>query len=240
MAVSIRHWLILLVLNMWVLGLAYLSGIGMPTFMKRVWLVVPLFTGIIIFPSLFNFVRPGTPLLILVHFGHQLQFGPWILPSYLAITSQGVWGALVFILRVGACVSLALLLTLTTRWSTLLKSFNMIFVPQVFITILEMTYRYIYVFLDSVNDIFLARKSRTVGRTSTKEQRHFVSGAIGALCGKAIILSEEVHAAMVSRGYTGKQCSLEKRSVRQLDWVWVGLVLVVSVILLGGDLVYGL
>lgn len=231
----IHHALLLLLLNLWIIWAAKVSRIPLLTFLKRVWLVVPLFTGIIVLPSVFNVVYPGDPLITLINFGHQPHIGYWTFPDTLAITRQGAYGALVLILRVGASVSLAVILTLTTRWSTLLKALNMIFVPQIFITVLEMTYRYIYLFLQTASDIFVARQSRTVGCTSTKEQRRFVSVAMGALWGKAYAMSEEVHAAMVSRGYAGQPRALIPFKAKVLDWLWAVFIIFVGLFFLGGD-----
>lgn len=230
-----HHAVTLLILNLWVLSLAYFSSIPIRTFIKRIWLVVPLFTGIIVFPSIFNIVNSGDPLLTLFKISHNYRLGPWTIPETLTITQQGVKGALVLILRVGASVSLAVLLTLTTRWHVLLKALNMVFVPQIFICVLEMTYRYIYLFLQTAGDMFTARQSRTVGCTSSKEQRRFISGAMGALWNKAFVMSEEVHAAMISRGYTGKPRAFVRFQVSRMDWLWAGFMVLFSLIFLGGD-----
>jgi cobalt/nickel transport system permease protein len=238
-AVLLHSWLLLLLFNLWILLLAYMSAVPLSTFLKRVWLVVPIFTGIIILPTLFNVFRPGTTLLVLLHFSGQHRIGPWVFPDELTITSQGVQEAVTFILRVGACVSLSVLLTLTTRWAYLLRGFSMIRIPTLFITILEMTYRYIYVLLQSAMDMFQARLSRTVGRTGTGEQQRFVGNAMGALWSKAFILSDEVHGAMLSRGYTGTPRTLINAKIRGLDWFWTAFTLLVTIILLGGDRLAG-
>lgn len=231
----IHHPSVLILLNLWILWLAKVSLIPVKVFMKRVWLIVPLFTGIIIFPSIFNFISPGDPLLILFQSDHPIHIGPWTWPSTLAVTRQGVHGALVLILRAGASVSLAFVLTLTTRWNTLLKALHVIFVPTVFIAVLEMTYRYIYLFLQIAGEIFTARRSRNLGRTSAKEQRHFVAGAMGTLWGKAYIMGEEVHSAMLARGYTGKPQTLLVFKTKTLDWLWAFFIVLVSLFFLGGD-----
>jgi cobalt/nickel transport system permease protein len=230
-----HHAVTLLIFNLWVLWLAYSSSIPIKAFIKRVWLVVPLFTGVIVLPSIFNIVSPGDPLLTLFKIGHSYQLGPWTIPETLTITQQGVKGAMVLILRVGVSVSLAMLLTLTTRWHVLLKAFNMVFVPQIFICVLEMTYRYIYLFLQTASDMFTARQSRTVGRTTSKEQRRFISGAMGSLWNKAFVISEEVHAAMISRGYTGRPHAFVTFQFSRMDWLWAGLMVLISLIFLGGD-----
>jgi cobalt/nickel transport system permease protein len=153
----------------------------------------------------------------------------------LTITRQGAQGAVIFVLRVAACVSIAVLMTLTTRWAYLLRGFSMIRVPTIFINILEMTYRYIYVLLKSASDMFESRLSRTVGRTSTKEQQKFVGNSMGALWMIAFALSDEVHAAMLSRGYDGTPRTLTNPRIRGLDWVWTVFIILISIILIGGD-----
>lgn len=61
---------------------------------------------------------------------------------------------------------LAVLLTLTTRWNNLLRALRTIFVPKIFIVTLEMTYRYIFVLITLLEDMFLARKARDSGHSS--------------------------------------------------------------------------
>ena len=42
------------------------SQLSLSFFVKRVWLFIPIFTGIVVLPATFNFVTPGT---IVVPFG---------------------------------------------------------------------------------------------------------------------------------------------------------------------------
>ena len=115
-AASMHNWVSLLLINLYLLLLAYLSAVPLRTFLKRVWVFIPIFTAIIVFPTLFNVVRPGDPLVVLFKYGNHHQ---------LTITRQGVLGAVLLVLRVAACVSIAVLLTLTTRWAYLIRGFSM-------------------------------------------------------------------------------------------------------------------
>ena len=57
--------------------------------------------------------------------------------------------------------------------------------------------------------MYEARKARTVGRQAhDRAARAFVAASAGALFGKAHHLSEEVHQAMVARGYRGDATTL--------------------------------
>ncbi|MHB1127010.1 MAG: cobalt ECF transporter T component CbiQ [Bacillota bacterium] len=235
----LRHIPVLVVVNLWVLWVAYLSRIPLSFFTRRVWLVVPLFTGVMVIPALFNVFRPGDPLLVLIDFGHPVRLLFWDIPEQITMTRQGLTGAVLLILRVGASVSLVVLLTLTTRWHMLLKALAVLRVPNIFLMVLEMTYRYIFVLLNVTIDMFTARKSRTVGRIPGREQRRFISGVVGNIFGKAYSLSEEVHQAMLSRGYTGEPKILAPLKWRAIDWLWLGLTVLAGCFFYGGDKILG-
>ena len=226
---------VMLLLNVWILFVVKLSRISLFAFLKRVWPVVFLFTGIVVLPSIFNYVRPGSPLITVFDFGHPVQIGRWVMPETFSITKEGAAGALIMLLRVGTSVSLAVLLTLTTRWNELLKALRMFLVPQLFIQVLEMTHRYIYLLIQTALDMFLAKKSRTIGRYAVKKQRSLIAGSIGMLWCKAYYLSEEVHSAMISRGYSGEIKTLKKQRMGFKDWVWLAFVVLIGLLALGGD-----
>ena len=92
------------------LGLAWRSAIPAGFFIKRVWLALPFFTGLIVLPALF--ITPG-PVLV------------QLLPG-LAITRTGVTTVLFLLLRVSTSVSLTLLLILTTRWNVVLSALGVL------------------------------------------------------------------------------------------------------------------
>ena len=235
----LHHILSLVCLNLWLFWLARMSRVPMATFIKRVWIVVPLFTGIVVFPVLFNVVRPGTPLLVLFHLPHPLHLGFWTIPDEVAVTRQGAMAALLIVLRVGASVSLAVLLTLTTRWQALLRALGVLRIPVVFLAVLEMTYRYIFLLLQTSSEMFMARRSRMVGRASGREERGFVTSAMGQLWAKTHATSEEVHDAMRSRGYTGEPRPLLSVRMKPSDWIWCLFSLMVALFFIGGDRVFG-
>ena len=147
--------------------------------------------------------------------------------------------AALLILRVGASVSLAVLLTLTTRWNTLIKALGVLRIPPVFLSVLEMTYRYIFLLLSTSSDMFMARRSRLVGRVGPEEERGSSLQPWEASGAKTAALSEEVHGAMLSRGYAGMPRSVLRFRMKPSDWAWIFLVLVAAVLFIGGDRVLG-
>ena len=137
-------------------------------------------------------------------------------------------------------ISLVVLLTLTTPWNRLLGSLRSLGVPRMFVRVLGMCYRYIFLLLNTVSDMYTARKARTAGRdTGVASGRAFVAASAGALFGKSHALSEEVHMAMISRGYTGGSRTLANARIRAIDITWAAGCLVTMVAVYGGDRALG-
>jgi cobalt/nickel transport system permease protein len=199
------------------LGAARASRVPFGFFVKRVWLGIPFFAAIVVVPAIF-FV-PGPRVF-------DLALGP----AHLAPSWNGLAGAVLFISRVAVSVSLAVLLVVTTPWADVLKSLKALRVPQVFVLVLSMTYRYIFLFLHTANGILLARKSRVVGRASGAEQRRWITGTMGNLMSRAFKMSNDVYAAMLARGFTGEARSYTTYRMRFADWAGLALVAAVAVL----------
>jgi energy-coupling factor transporter transmembrane protein EcfT len=133
-------------------------------------------------------------------------------------------------MRVSTSVSLTLLLVLTTPWNTVLSALTVLRVPDMFILILGMTYRYIYLLLHLANDMFLSRKSRVVGHLDGAENRRILAAISGALLGKSLDMSSEVYLAMQSRGFNGKMVTLKPFAMQTRDWLWLTGLLAVSLL----------
>jgi len=203
-AALVHHVPVLLGLYGLTLLLAAASQVSLRFFVKRVWLFIPIFTGIVVLPATLSFVTPGDTVASL---------GP------LAVTSQGLTGAALIVTRVAVSISLVVLLTLTTSWPRLLAALRSLLVPRLFVLVIGMAYRYLFVLLGAVSDMYTARKARPASR-STREGRGFVSATAGALFGRAHALSEEVHQAMVARGFRGDARTLDAVRLRALDLAW--------------------
>jgi len=150
-----------------------------------------------------------------------INWGPFHFPGEITITEQGLRGAAIFILRVATSVSLSVLLILTTEWARLLRALSALRFPRVGILILGMTYRYIFLFIKVAEEMFLARRSRIVGRTSTREQQRWVSARLGFMLNKSYNLSNEVYLAMLSRGWNGQARFLDDFHFQWKDAAWV-------------------
>jgi cobalt/nickel transport system permease protein len=206
--------------SLWVIASIYIftlffalaSAIPADYFIKRVWLALPFFTGLVVIPALF--ITPGPALLHL--------------PLGLVVTQTGVNTVLFLLLRVSTSVSLTLLLILTTRWSVVLSALSVLHLPDVLILILGMTYRYIYLLLHTANDMFLSRKSRVVGYLNTSDNQRMLAAIGGALLSKSLNLSSEVYLAMQSRGFRGPIITLRPFKMKSKDWFWLFIFLAIT------------
>ena len=214
LSVSLSHNLAVIGgLYLLALVLALVSAVPLKLFITRVWLFMPFFTGVIALPAFF--ITPG-PVLVR------------LLPG-LAITQTGATTALFLLLRVGTSVSMTALLILTTPWNSVLKALKVLYVPDVIVLVLGMTYRYIYLLLHIANELFLARKSRVVGHLSGAEERRLVGGAAGALLSRSLQMSSEVYLAMQSRGFYRTPRTMDTFKMESLDWICYLAVLLVAV-----------
>lgn len=208
------------------LVLAALSRLPLRVFVQRVWLFVPIFTGLVVLPATFSLITPGDEVI---------SFGTWF-GHDVAMTSQGLTAAGLIVLRVATSISLVVLLTLTTSWTRLLAALRALLVPKMFVLVLGMAYRYLFHLLDSVTDMYTARKARTVlVDADAGRGRAFVASSAGALFGKAHALSDEVHLAMVSRGYTGNPRMLRAAKIRAYDIAVATALVLTALMLLGFD-----
>ena len=207
--------IILLGLYALCLALAGLSRINLWFFLKRTWIFIPLFSLFIAIPALFSVFTPGTPLATWRIFGLTLT-----------ITQQGLSGATLFVMRVITSVSLAVLLSITTRHFALLRVLRIFRVPQVFVMTVGMCYRYIYLFVEIIENTYLAVKSRVGTRLHYKKGQHLVAWNIAFLWQRSYQLNEDVYKAMLARGYRGEPLILNDFQVRFLDFVWLGCVVI--------------
>lgn len=213
---------VLIVIYLLVMALAFVSRIGLWYFTKSIWTFVPLFSGVIVLPLIFNVFLPGDPLIGLITSGGFSLY----------ITKQGLLFAGTFIIRVTTCASLVVLLILTTPQEMLFKSFRSLGVPRIYVLTLDMAYRYIFLFLDITRDMLTARKSRTINSQGTFAEQKWMAGRIGYMLFRSLDMSDRVHKAMISRGFTGDIKTMERFNAAGRDYLALFVALAFSAILI--------
>lgn len=187
--------------------LARFSKIPLKAYIVRVSAVSIFFTGIVLIPSLFNVVKEGQPL---VYFTKNFY-----------ITKEGLKSAIVFMMRSFISLSFVYILSLSTKWVEILKAFRAFKLPRIFTATLEMALRYIFLLLEIAINMFLARKSRNVGKSNSSEGRKFVASAMANVLIKSQQLSDDVYNAMISRGYKGEYRTISNFKITFYDYIWI-------------------
>lgn len=184
--------------------LALLSRVPIRTLAARVWVGALLFTGMLALPAIF--ITPGQVI-------YRLPLLGW------PITAQGLGAAAYLITRVETAATFSLLLILCTPWAQVLKALRVLRVPVVFVVILGMTYRYIFLMLQTAQDMFESRQSRMVGELEGADNRRLAAASVGVLLAKTLGLSNDVYMAMQSRGFRGEVYTLDDFAMRGRDWI---------------------
>ncbi len=185
------------------LVLTFTSRLPVSTMLSGVWLATLGFAAALALPALV--LTPGTPVA-------RVPLAGW------AVTAQGLTTAGYLLLRTAATTTFAFLLVFSTRWSHVLKALRAFQVPVVLVVVLGMTYRYILLLLDAAHDMFVARRSRSVGRLTGAHRRRLLTQSSGVLLTKSLQLSGEVFLAMQARGYRGEVFVLDDFSMARADW----------------------
>ena len=192
------------------LALAVFSRINLGFFLKRTWIFMPLFSLFIALPAVFGVFSPGDEIFSFKLFSFTL-----------AITRQGLWGAALFVTRVIVSVSFAVLLSLTTRHFQLLRVLRIFGIPQIFVMTLGMCYRYVYLFVEMLENTYRAIKSRVGSSMDYRKGQSIVAGNISFLWERSLRLNEQVYQAMLSRGYRGEALIIDDFKIRRKDWLWL-------------------
>ena len=193
--------------------LAAFSRISLLLLARRIWIPVLAFTGVIAVPALF--LVPGKIL-------YQIPLVRW------PVTLPGFESACFLMGRAETASSLGLLLVLTTPWNRLLRALRFFGVSPRVVMILEMTYRYIFLLLNTALEMMESRRARLVGDLEPSAERGLVAAMIGVLLDKTLQLSNDVHLAMQARGFRGNIRLLEDLRMRKIDWLQLSAMLTIA------------
>ncbi len=152
------------------------SRIEIRLFLSRVWLF-PLFSFVVVLPKAF-FIEN------------------WVI----GLSESGSIYVLAFSMRVLIAASMLSLIILTTPFSDIISTLRFFRVPESFISVLVLTYRYITLTFSEMLRILLARESRRVKRLSFSEVWKNGGNALGVFFIRILERSERVYLSSISRG----------------------------------------
>ncbi len=149
-----------------------------------------------------------------------------------AIFTVGWKTALLLVTRSEDSLTCWLLVILTTPFNRVLCALRSLRVPVIFVAVLSMTFRYIFLLIQTAQDMLLSRRSRIVGRLTGAGNRNILISTSGVLLSKSVQMSDDVYQAMTSRGFRGEIRILDEFHMRSGDWVIISTVAAISCLIL--------
>jgi cobalt/nickel transport system permease protein len=171
---------------------------------RKILILAFVFGFLVIFPASLNFITHGKIIFNLVSFNNPSRFWIYNIPQNIGFTKEGIQVVSLLFLRVLNSVSFALLIVFTTSFPAFIKSFKILGVPDTFLMIITLAYKYIFILCRAIEDTFLSLKSRLISNVKNNTIRKLISGLIFLIFKRSMTTYENTYYAMVSRGYRGK------------------------------------
>ena len=205
-----------------VLLLFALSRLEVLVVYKRI-LAFGFICGVLVpFPLLFNLLSDGELLFPVIRMPHAYDLWVYHVPAVIGVTREGVEGVILLFFRVTNSVALSLLVIYTTPFTDIMKALRIFRVPDTFIITITLSYKYIFTFAMTVEEMYLAKKSRLLGGVRGREARSWVAERMTLLYRKTHVQCGEIFKAMVSRGFTGELKLHGLRKMAAWDW-WMAI-----------------
>jgi cobalt/nickel transport system permease protein len=171
---------------------------------RKIFFLAFIFGFLVVLPASLNIITPGKIVFSIIKFNKPSHFLIYNIPQNIGFTTNGIQVVSLVFLRVLNSVAFALLVVFTTPFPTFLKSFKMIGVPDTFLMIMSLAYKYIFILSRTIEETYFAFKSRLSGNIRNSNIRRLIGGRIFYIFKRSMIIYEDTYQAMVSRGYSGK------------------------------------
>jgi cobalt/nickel transport system permease protein len=186
---------------------------------KKIFLLAFIFGFIVVFPASLNIITPGKIILNLITFNRPSHFWIYQIPQCIGFTLEGFQVVSLVFLRVFNSISLAMLIIFTTSFSSLIKSFKIIGVPDTFLMIISLAYKFIFILSRTIEEAYFALKSRMLGNIRSSNIRKLIGGRVFFIFKKSMTIYENTYFAMVSRGYQGKVMLHSQKQLTYKDFI---------------------
>jgi cobalt/nickel transport system permease protein len=171
---------------------------------RKIFLLAFIFGFLVVLPASLNIITPGKIIFNIITFKKASHFLIYNIPQNIGVTTNGIQVVSLVFLRVLNSVSFALLVVFTTPFPAFIKSLKMIGVPDTFLMIISLAYKYIFILSRTIEETYFAFKSRLSGNIKNGSIRKLIGGRIFFIFRRSMIIYQSTYQAMVSRGYRGK------------------------------------
>ncbi len=221
-----------LFISVFIFTLYFIGRLKILQVYKRIFFLAFIFGILVVLPASLNLITPGKIILNLFSLKNSVHFWIYNIPQNIGITGNGLKVIILIFLRVLNSVSVALLIVFTTSFPSFIKSFRILGVPDTFMMIISLAYKYIFILSRTIEETYFALKSRLSGNVNNSKVRELISGRIFFIFKKSMIFYESTYYAMVSRGYKGKVILLTQKKLAVADFIALSIVAVLGILIL--------
>lgn len=177
------------------------AGIPFRVFLRL--LLIPGFFMIMALVGIaFDVAKTSEPFL------GAISLGSW----YLGVTTMGLWTAVHLFFRALGAASCLFFLILTTPISGILSTLNRWHLPLLILELSELTYRFLFVLMETGYKIRIAQNNR-LGYRGLKNSFRSLGILISSVFIRSFKRSEDIYNCLESRGYNGTLIFLEEESI---------------------------
>jgi cobalt/nickel transport system permease protein len=135
-----------------------------------------------------------------------------------SVSQAGLWGAWNVLAKATLGATVSILLAGTTEIPSILRGMAQLRVPETFTAIAAFMIRYLELIAGDLRRMRTAMTARGYDPRWLWQARPIATSA-GALFIRSYERGERVHAAMLSRGYTGTMPALDRRAATKREWL---------------------
>jgi cobalt/nickel transport system permease protein len=212
-----------------------IAGLKIFQVYRKIFFIAFIFGFLVVLPASLNIITPGKIIFKLITFDKPSHFWIYNIPQSIGFTENGFQVVSLVFLRVLNSVSFALLIVFTTPFPAFIKSFKIIGVPDTFLMIISLAYKYIFILSRTIEETYFALKSRLSGNIKSSSIRKLISGRIFFIFKRSLIIYESTYFAMVSRGYNGKVKLHSPLHFTQMDFIVLVIIVVSGIALIFFD-----
>jgi energy-coupling factor transporter transmembrane protein EcfT len=185
-------------------------------------LVMTFVLGFLVFiPASLNLFSKGTVVFPIFHFKQPHQWLIYSIPVEIGFTREGLILVTRLCFKVFNSVNLTIILINTTSFERIIKAFRALRVPEIFILTLTLSYKFIFIFSQTILKSYNALKMRWWNQGQTNETEAILAGRMGYLFRKSHDKYEIIYHSMLARGYSGEVKLIYAEKLLLRDYLFI-------------------
>lgn len=171
-----------------------------PADFKRLFFFTFFFGFLLSIPGALNLFVQDEIVFKVLSLKRSYNFWIYYIPQDIGFTARGLERTGILTLRVFNSITTTFLLIRTTSFEEIIITLRRFRIPWTFLMIIMLSYRYILTFLKVIEDFYLAKKARFLGRHDKTIIHNWISNRIYFLFKRTMAMADELSLAMKARG----------------------------------------